>query len=177
MRAILLLIPFLLTGCQSNFKSTNINDKNQSAQTSHLYKGLERLTSTTTYNEQANDITLAEAALSVSQSLRELAEIQRSVNRETLTQTQEDPTLVSLDIQGRASIDWTGPVESLLHEVADRGDVKFTVLGQKPALPIIVSIQKDNTSLNDLIRDLSYMVQNQAQISFENNTIMLRYYH
>lgn len=159
-----------LTGC-SNFSSVSPSASNPYA--GHLYDGIKQLADKSHYDEQTSNIILAQAAVSVSQSLQELAKIQRSVN--DITSVKEDPTLRNLKISGRTSLDWTGPVETLLAKIAKNAHCELSILGKKPALPVIVSISKKDASMADIIRDISYMVQNQAIVSYKNKTIELRY--
>lgn len=162
---------FFLAGC-GHFSAVDASNTNTYG--NHLYSGVEYLEKQSRYNEESSNVILAQAAASVSQSLQELAKIQRSV--QNVSRVREDPSLQHLKITGRTSLDWTGPVDTLLAKIALHAKVKFVSFGNKPALPIIVSVNEKDISLANLIRNISYMVQNQALVTYKNNTIELRYF-
>ncbi|MEC8460970.1 MAG: DotD/TraH family lipoprotein [Pseudomonadota bacterium] len=142
--------------------------------TSNLYNGINLLARRSHHDSETSNVVLSQAAVSVSQSLQELAKIQRSVHN--IAQVKEDPSLLKIDIKGNTSIDWTGPVESILSKIAVHTKHKFVTFGTKPAIPIIISLNKQDISIADLVRDIAYSVQRQASVVYKNNKLELRYY-
>ena len=78
---------------------------------------------------------------------------------------------------GRVSIDWTGPVETLLGKIAQSTDIHYRTIGTKPPLPIIVSVTANDVLVSDLVRDVAYKIQTQAAISLSKDKVLeLRYF-
>ncbi|MGB6976093.1 MAG: type IVB secretion system lipoprotein DotD [Gammaproteobacteria bacterium] len=114
-------------------------------------------------NSAANaNIKLAEAAVSISQSLQELAAIDRAANPQAKIPPPTDP--VRIGMNGLASVDWTGPVEPLIRKIAKATNYRVRVLGRAPAIPVIVAIYAQSIPLADILRDVSYQAQKKATI-------------
>ena len=159
-----------LSGCVRNSES-NVS---QTRNSSELYTALTNAAKNSRYDETDSNDKLAEAAASVSQSLSELAQIQRSVHE--VKQFKSDPNLVRIKA-GKVSIDWTGPVDTLLGKIAQSTKLHYRTIGNKPPLPIIVSVNAHDVFVSDLIRDVAYKVQSQAAISLSKDNILeLRYF-
>lgn len=159
---------FLLSGCSSqpSIPRSEISER-------QLYAGLVQLEKNSRYDEQPSNVILAQSARSVSHTLQDLARIQRSVHQ--LPAIKEDPSLLKINIQGRTSVNWTGPVDSILSQIAKTYKKKLVIFGNRPPLPIIVSIDRQNIAVADLIREIAYLTQNQVSITYANQTIELRY--
>ncbi|MEC8882540.1 MAG: DotD/TraH family lipoprotein [Pseudomonadota bacterium] len=167
---LIILFAFSLSGCTPTGGSTEGTTDN----TPELYTALTQAAKSSRYDEIDSNDKLSEAAASVSQSLAELAQIERSVYE--VKSFKSDPNLVRIKA-GKVSIDWTGPVESLLGKISQSTKLHYRTIGNKPPLPIIVSITAKDVYVSDLIRDISYKVQSQAAISLsKDNVLELRYY-
>jgi len=119
-------------------------------------------------------IKLAEAAESVSQSLAELARIQ-VVATPAIRQPADVPA--TLELTNRASIDWSGPIGPLVERIAHVSSYKLRVLGNEPAIPVLVSMNAHNARLGDILRDASFQAGTKAEIRVfpAVKTIELRY--
>jgi defect-in-organelle-trafficking protein DotD len=118
---------------------------------------------------------LAEAATSINYSLQELASMQKAVYPAAKLPDLPDANRIGM---GRfASIDWTGPVEPLVRNVAAVTNYKVRVLGKNPAIPIIVSITARNQPVAVILRNAAYQAGNRANIVVYPNSrvIELRY--
>jgi len=129
-------------------------------------------------------IKLAEAATSVSQSLQQLAAIQSAAVAPITTKqlAQAD----AYGMTGRASVDWSGPIGPLVKKIARLSHYHLRVLGNPPAIPIIISINAHNTPVGNILRDADFQAGRQANIRvyppnyIHHNTkriIELRYAH
>jgi hypothetical protein len=164
------LSALIISGCSSHSDAPSLETKN----TSELYKALTTTAKNSHFDEVDSNDKLAEAAASVSQSLAELAQIQRSVHE--IKQFKSDPNLMRVKA-GKVSIDWTGPVEALLGKIAHSTNLHYRTIGDKPPLPIIVSVTANDTYVSDLIRDVAYKIQAQAVITLsKDNVLELRYF-
>lgn len=105
---------------------------------------------------------LAEAATSVSHSLNELTAIQEAATPAIKFNSMPDPA--SYRIPGTASIDWSGPVEPILQRIARISGYHLRVLGVRPAIPTVVSINAQDMPIKDIVRDIAFQVQKSATV-------------
>lgn len=169
-RVLIALSVMFICGCSTDTGERSVETKN----TSELYTALTKAAKVSRFDEVDSNDKLAEAAASVSQSLSELAQIQRSVHE--VEQFKSDPNLVRIKA-GKVSIDWTGPVETLLGKVSSTTKLHYRTIGTKPPLPIIVSVTARDVYVSDLIRDVAYKIQSQAAITLtKDNVLELRYF-
>jgi defect in organelle trafficking protein DotD len=129
------------------------------------------------YQVNADDaeIKLAEAAVSVSRSLDNLAEIEKAAHP-----CVRLPPPINASCYGLAclaSIDWVGPVEPILRRIGEATHYCVRVLGREPTIPVIVSINSKNTPFADILRNISLQIHKKACIVIYPNcrTIELRY--
>lgn len=132
------------------------------------------LTNKANYNYSA-EAQLAEAATSVSKSMIELRKIQQAATP-PVNFTQPPPP-ASYDMAGLATVDWMGPIEPLLHKLAASTDYTVSILGNPPALPILVAVNEKNKPLGEIVRNVGYQCGNKADLIIfpAIRTIELRY--
>lgn len=125
-------------------------------------------------NTEAANIKLSEAGNSVSHTLLELARMQ-AVATPPIRDTWPDPGINSMP--EIASLDWSGPVGQLVIRIAEAAHYRVRILGNMPAIPIIVTITAYNTPLGNILRDAAYQANNRAHITLypERRLIELRY--
>ncbi len=128
-------------------------------------------------NNPSDDATikLAEAAVSVSDSMHEMARIEKVV-----VPPHKDNTLTipnAYNLQARASVDWSGPIEELTYRIAKAAHYKVRVLGKVPAIPILISLTIKDQSLAEILRDIDYQAGMKASIHVYPNSqvVELRY--
>ncbi len=121
------------------------------------------------------EVKMAEAADSVSESLKELSEIERAMHPGA--KLPAPPSATRIGMGGNASVDWIGPVEPLISKIASASHYKLRVLGSKPAIPVLVQVSKQDVALMDILRDVTFQVQKKADIVVypRNRVIELRY--
>ncbi len=145
----LALLALLITGCSTprhKLVLTYITTKSAPVQTV----------------DKNSQMELAEAAVSVGKSLQNMAAIELATHPKVKLGAPLNPKLIGMDQQ--TSINWTGPVEPLLHRIADAARYKLHVLGNPPAIPVIVQILADNQPLSEILRDVRYQVVKKARI-------------
>lgn len=125
-----------------------------------------------TANETAN---LTEAAASVSRSLVNLAELQQAAHPMTRLKPTPDPASYGMAIN--ASIDWSGPVEPLVRQLAQISKYRVRVLGVAPSVPILVTVSERNVPVADILRDVAYQCGKRAEIVVlpDSKVIEIRY--
>lgn len=118
---------------------------------------------------------LAEAATAVGQSLQELSAVQMTVHPPKKLQKPFNPQTIGM---GKlASVSWTGPVKPLLLKIAQATNYHLRVIGRKPNLPVLVSLNMHNRPIADILRNVAYQVVMKANIAVypKSRTIELRY--
>ncbi|MBA2650208.1 MAG: type IVB secretion system lipoprotein DotD [Legionella sp.] len=128
-------------------------------------------------NNPADDATikLAEAAVSVSDSMLEMTKVEKVIYPPNLDNVLTIPNAYNL--QARASIDWSGPIEELTERISKSAHFRLRIIGQPPSLPILISINVKDKSLAELLRDIDYQAGKKAFIHVYPNSqvVELRY--
>lgn len=148
-----LILAFLLASCASGtFKKPPVNDPSDDA-----------------------SIKLAEAATSVSDSMLEMAKVEKVIAPPGRDNVLTIPSAYSL--QARASVDWSGPIEELTNRIAQAAHFRLRVLGKEPAVPVLISITAKDESLAEILRDIDYQAGKRATIHVYPNSqvVELRY--
>jgi defect-in-organelle-trafficking protein DotD len=104
----------------------------------------------------------AEAAVSVSHALSQLGLAQR--NEQGLLQRESEESNLPRVLSRLVSIDWAGPVEPLIKQLAEDTQLRVKVIGVAPAIPVIVSVRKRDTSVYHLLQDLRGQIGDRADI-------------
>ena len=137
---------------------------------------------TTTYkkpprNKPSDDasIKLAEAANSVSVSMLQMARVEKVIQPPTKDNTLTIPNAYNL--QARASVDWSGPIAELTSRIAKAAHFRLRVLGQPPAVPVLISLDIEDESLAEILRNIDYQAGKRAYIHVYPNSqvVELRY--
>lgn len=162
-----LLLPaiFLLASCSEGKKIVDL----------HLKYIPAHVVPAETTDQQSQE-QIAEAATAVGQSLQELAAVQMTVHPPQQLRRPFNPQAIGMD--KLASINWTGPVQPILKKIAQATHYKFSVIGKKPALPVLVSLDIHNQPLATILRSITYQVVMKANIAVypKSRTIELRYH-
>jgi len=129
-------------------------------------------------NKPSDDATikLAEAASSVSDSMLEMAKVEKVIYRPKF----KDNTLTipnAYNLQARASVDWSGPVEELTARIAKAAHFRLRVLGKAPSIPILISLNIKDESLAEILRNIDYQTGKKAYLHVYPNSqvVELRY--
>lgn len=118
---------------------------------------------------------LAEASYSVSRSIVSLSETAQAAH--PLPELQAPPNPNSYGMGGLTSIDWSGPVEPLVRQIAKAANYQVRVLGVPPGIPVLVTVYDKNRMLADVLRDVGYQCGRRATVVVypESRVIELRY--
>jgi defect-in-organelle-trafficking protein DotD len=129
-----------------------------------------------TYHGPTNaDRSLAEASYSVSQSIVSLSEVAQASH--PLPNLEPPPSPASYGMGGATSVDWSGPVEPLARQIASSANYRLVVLGNAPAIPLLVTVYAKNVPLADVLRDVGFQCGRRATLVVypESREIELRY--
>ena len=118
---------------------------------------------------------LAEASYSVSRSIVSLSETAQAAH--PLPELAPPPNPASYGMAGLTSVDWSGPVEPLVRQIANTANYRVNILGVPPAIPVLVTIYDKNRMLADVLRDVGYQCGRRASVVVfpESRVIELRY--
>lgn len=127
------------------------------------------------FNVNKTQASLAEASYSVSRSIVDLAEQDQAAH--PLPPLEPPPAPATYGMGGLTSVDWSGPVEPLVRQIANAANYRLRVLGRSPAIPVIVTVYAKNMMLGDILRDVGYQCGRRAVIGVfpETRVIELRY--
>ncbi len=127
------------------------------------------------YDVSKSEASLAEASYSVSRSIVDLAETAQAAH--PLPNPGPPPNPASYGMAGLTTLDWSGPVEPLLKQMAVASNYRLRVLGTPPAIPVLVTIYAKNVMLGDVLRDVGYQCGRRAAVVVypESRCIELRY--
>lgn len=127
------------------------------------------------YDISKNETSLAEASYAVSRSVVDLAETAQASH--PLPDLAPPPSPASYGMGGLTTIDWSGPVEPLVQQIARASNYRVRVLGTEPAIPVIVTVYQKNAILGDVLRDVGYQCGRRASVTVfpESRVIELRY--
>ncbi len=119
---------------------------------------------------------LAETSASTSKSLQQLSAMQMAVHPKAKLAAPLNPK--RLGMTQITSLNWNGPIEPLLRKIADASHYKLHVLGTKPAIAVLVSIDAHNQTLAEILRNATYQVEKKAAVKVYpgRHIIELRYY-
>jgi defect-in-organelle-trafficking protein DotD len=120
---------------------------------------------------------LAEASYSVSRSIVSLSETAQAAH--PLPALEAPPSPASYGMANLTSIDWSGPVEPLVVQLAKAAATPYRVriLGTRPAIPVIVTLYDKNRMVADVLRDVGYQCGRRATLVVypDSRVIELRY--
>ncbi len=162
--ALLLPLFFLLTSCDSGKKVVDLHLKYLSADTVPAQ----------VTDEQSQE-QIAEAATAVGKSLQALSAVQMTVHPPKNLRRPFNPQVIGM---GKlASISWTGPVQPVLKKIAEATHYHLQVIGKKPAIPVLISLNIHNRPIATILRDITYQIVMKANIAVypKSRTIELRY--
>jgi len=118
---------------------------------------------------------LAEASYSISRSLVNLSEVAQASR--PLPNLAPQPNPAAYGMAGLTSVDWSGPIEPLIRQIARVVNYRVVVLGRPPAIPVLVSVYDKNMMIADILRDVGFQAGRRAAVIVypENQVIELRY--
>ena len=118
---------------------------------------------------------IAEAAGSVSQSLTNLEAVEKANMQPKIA--KQYPYVARINVPGFSSVDWNGPIEPLVRQVANAAHYHLHIIGSSPIPPIIVTLHELQTSNADILRSAALQAGTRATIkaNAETRVIELHY--
>ena len=118
---------------------------------------------------------VAEAATAVGHSLQQLSAMELATHPGK--KIPKPFTAKGTGMGQIASVDWTGPAEPLLRKIAKATHYHLRIVGHKPAIPVLVSVNMRNQPVAAILRNVTYQIVTKANIAVypRNRSIELRY--
>ena len=104
---------------------------------------------------------LAAAVDRASTALQTLASVEQARNPGVSIQAAPS---APKELRQAVSVDWVGPVEALAQSLTDRAGYQLQVNGDRPPVPVVVSVQAREKSVIEVLRDLGLQVGRRAEI-------------
>lgn len=109
---------------------------------------------------------LAQAADRASSALDTLAAIEQ-----VRTPTDLPPLAASAppELRRSVTVNWIGPAEPMVKQLADRASYRLEVTGNSPELPLIVSLNARNQPVIETLRDIGLQLGGRAELRVDAN--------
>ncbi len=108
---------------------------------------------------------LAEAADKASNALETLAAVEQSRAPAIAVEPIHN---APPELRRAMTINWIGPAEPLLKQLADRASYSFITVGDKPPVPLVVNIDKENTPVIDIMRSAGLQLGLRADVKVDS---------
>ncbi len=117
---------------------------------------------------------LAESADRASLALEELAAVEKT---RTPAASMSPVADVPMELRRTITVNWVGPIEPIAKTLADRAGYSFLVLGNQPFIPVVVSIDAENTRVIDVLRDIGLQLgmRGDVKVDAESRSVELHY--
>jgi defect-in-organelle-trafficking protein DotD len=71
------------------------------------------------------------------------------------------------ELRRAITVNWVGPVEPITKTLADRAGYNFLTVGSPPVVPVVVSIDVDNTPVIDVLRNIGLQLGMRGDIKVD----------
>lgn len=117
---------------------------------------------------------LAESADRASSALETLAAVEQARTPATSMSPLGD---VPQELRRTITVNWVGPIEPIAKTLADRAGYGFLVLGSEPAVPVVVSIDEENSRVVDVLRDVGLQLGKRGDVKVDARSRMVEIYY
>lgn len=104
---------------------------------------------------------LSAAVDKASAALQTLASVEQAQNPGVNLQM---PPAAPVELRRTISIDWTGPIEPITRTLADRAGYQMQINGDKPSVPVVVSLVAHDKSVVEVLRDVGLQAGQRADV-------------
>lgn len=107
-------------------------------------------------------VLLDEAAESVDKNLNRLYNVTHT--KPTIYRQNDSSLAAQYGFAKMLTIDWNGPVESLLLRLSNTLHFRFKIFGNVPASPLLVNLSKNGVTIEDTLRNIQVQLKDAANI-------------
>lgn len=119
-------------------------------------------------------IMLAESADRASSALETLAAVELARTPTTKMSPISD---VPQELRRTITVNWVGPIEPIAKTLADRAGYSFLVLGNEPSIPVVVSVDAENSRVIDVLRDIGLQLGKRGDVKVDARSRMVEIYY
>ncbi len=119
-------------------------------------------------------IMLAESADRASSALEALAAVEQARTPATSMSPLGE---VPQELRRTITVNWVGPIEPIAKTLADRAGYSFLVLGNKPSIPVVVSVDAENSRVVDILRDVGLQLGRRGDVKVDAKSRMVEIYY
>jgi defect-in-organelle-trafficking protein DotD len=113
---------------------------------------------------------LADAADRASSALETLAAVEQSRSPSVAVSPIVD---APAELRRAITVNWVGPVEPIAKTLADRAGYTFQAVGSPPPVPLVVSIDVENTPVIDVLRSIGLQLGMRADMNVDGRRRMV----
>lgn len=117
---------------------------------------------------------LADAADRASIAAETLASVERARTPSTSMAPIDN---VPVELRRAVTVNWVGPIEPVAKTLADRAGYGFRVMGSTPSIPVVVSLDIENTRVVDAFRDLGLQLGMRGDVKVDARSKMVEIYY
>lgn len=157
--ALFFLAPLLVTGC-SNLPLENVSTEQTDEKSSTIVED-----------------NVLSVSSQVENNLKDFSQFFMYQNEKQKLPNRSSLAVSDKIMAKKLFIDWSGPVSSLLDELAQMMGYQYQAIGATPVIPALVTLHHEKIALVDIIRDVSFQVHQSADIAIfpDQKLIELRY--
>lgn len=109
---------------------------------------------------------LASAVDRASAALQTLASVEQARNPAVSIQSVPH---APQELRRIVSVDWVGPIEPMIRQLADRAGYSFQVNGDQPPVPVVITLQARQKTVIDVLRDVGLQAGTRADVVVDAN--------
>ena len=109
---------------------------------------------------------LSAAVDKASSALQTLASVEQARNPGVSLQM---PPSAPQELRRIVSVDWTGPIEPIAKSLAARAGYQMQVNGDRPPVPVVVSVMAREKSVVEVLRDIGLQAGQRADVVVDPN--------
>jgi len=117
---------------------------------------------------------LAEAADKASNALETLAAVEQTKSPGVSVQPIHN---APRELRRAITVNWVGPAEQIAKKLADRASYSFITIGDKPPVPLVVSIDVENKPVIEVLRDLGLQLGVRADVKVDSQRRMIEIHY
>ena len=120
------------------------------------------------------DVMIADAADRAARALETLADIENTRTPVKSIATVPD---APRELQRAVTLEWTGPAEPLIQELSRKAGYNYGVVGNQPALPILVNVKATNKPLINVLRDIGMQMGARADLKIDGHVRIMEVHY
>jgi len=108
---------------------------------------------------------LADAADKASNALETLAAVEQSRAPAVAVEPIHN---APPELKRAMTVNWIGPADEVLKKISNRASYSFITVGDKPPVPLVVNLDKENTPVIDLLRSVGLQLGMRADVKVDS---------